>query len=695
MPFRVSNLSLLLSSAAAVASFATAHADEAADSSVKVTDEVVVTHAAAQPLTSVTGLSLSIRETPQAVTVIRGEEIRDFGLNGVNELLNQTPNINVDQFETDRTTYNARGFDITNFQFDGVGLPLISELQAGALDTATFDRVEVVRGANAIMTGVGNPSATINYIRKRPTSTFQGNVAAEAGSWNDRRLEADVSGPLNASGTVRARLVAAGEAGDSYLDHYRSNRNVVYGVAAWDVTPDLTLAAGYTRNESRDKGVLWGALPLDFSDGTTIDYPSSASTSADWTYWNILDQNTFLEATYALPKDWTLKATATYRQWDEHAKLLYAYGNPDPVTGLGVAGMSGVYPSQYRQYMLDAVASGPFELFGRTHQLAAGASASRSTGKEWENFSTDDIAYPSVFDWGQAQVPEPSYPGEVLQTETVDKLLRVYASARLTFTDRLKGVVGATAVNLKTTGYAYGVDQARSESKVSPYLGLTYDLTPQVSLYASYTDIFNPQSEAFADHTRLPAAHGRSYEAGIKSEVFDNRLYLTGAVYKAEQSDLADYAGTDDNGQAYYVGLDTKVKGIEFEAAGRITDRWTINGGFTALKMDGPTDDPIRTYIPRRTLKAATTYAFPELRNLKLGAAVRWQSHTSVEDVGVINQDAYAVFDLTASVDVTDKVRATLNLKNVGDKKHYTTLNQNQAFYAEPRSVYARLDYAF
>ena len=684
-----------LTASAALVSFGVAHADEAAEANGKLVDEVVVTSAARQQVTSATGLALSVRDTPQQVTVIGGEEIRDFALRSVNDLLDQVPNINVDQFETDRTTYNARGFDITNFQFDGIGLPLISELQAGALDTATFERVEVIRGANAIMTGTGNPSATINYVRKRPTSTFQGDVAAELGSWKDQRLEADVSGPLNASGTVRARLVAAGEKSDSYLDHYRSNRNVIYGVAAWDVTSDLTLTAGYTRNESRDKGVLWGALPLDFSDGTTIDYPTSASSSADWTYWNILDQNSFLEAAYALPGDWKLKATGTYRQWDEHAKLLYAYGNPDPVTGLGVAGMSGVYPSQYRQYMLDAVASGPFELFGRAHQLAFGASASRSTGKEWENFSEDDIEYPSVFDWGGAQVAEPSYPGALLQTDTVDKLYRVYASTRLTLTDQLKAIVGATFVDLKTSGSSYGVDQARSESKVSPYVGLTYDLTPQVSLYASYTDIFNPQSETTIAHNRLAAAHGRSYEAGVKSEFFDKRLYLTGAVYKSEQSGLADYAGTDDNGQAYYVGLDTKVKGVEFEAAGRITERWTINGGFTALKMDGPTDDAIRTYIPRRTLKAATTYAFPELRNLKVGGAVRWQSHTSIADVGVINQDAYAVFDLTASVDVTDKVRAAINLKNVGDRKHYTTLNQNQAFYAEPRNVSVRLDYAF
>lgn len=695
MLIRASKRSLL--GAAALISFgAAARADEATEAAGgKVVGEVVVTRAAREPVQSATGLPLSVRDIPQQVTVIDRAEIRAFGLNDVNSLLDQVPNINVDAFETDRTTYNARGFDITNFQFDGVGLPLISDLQTGALDTATFDRIEVIRGANAIMTGIGNPSATINYVRKRPTAAFHGDLAAQVGSWDDRRLEADISGPLNAAGTVRARLVAAGEKGDSYLDHYRTDRNVVYGVVAWDVTPDLTLTAGYTRNQSRDKGVLWGALPLDFADGTPVGYPASASSSADWTYWNILDQNTFLEATYALPKDWSLKATGAYRSWDEDAKLLYAYGNPDPVTGLGVLGMSGVYPSQYRQYMFDAVASGPFQLFGRTHQLAVGASASRSTGKEWENFSTDDIEFPSVFDWGQLQVPEPTYPGPYLATKTADKLYRVYASTRLTLTDQFKAIVGATFVDLKTTGSSYGVDQARSESKVSPYLGLTYDLTQQVSLYASYTDIFNPQSEAAIDHHRLRAAHGQSYEAGVKSEFFDKRLYLTGAVYKTKQSDLADYAGVDDNGQAYYVGLDTKVKGVELEAAGRITERWTINGGFTALKMEGPTDAPIRTYIPRRTLKAATTYVFPELRNLQVGGAVRWQSHTSIEDVGVINQDAYAVFDLTGSIDVTDKVRATLNLRNVGDKKRYTTLNQNQAFYAEPRSVSVRLDYAF
>jgi outer membrane receptor for ferric coprogen and ferric-rhodotorulic acid len=688
----------LLASAALVAGgtvCGAASAEDAAEAGGRVVDEVVVTRAARE-ITSVTGLPLSLRDTPQSVTVVTDQQMRDFGLTNVNELLARTPNINVEEVETDRTYYNARGFDITSFQMDGIGVPLAGDIQYGALDTVVFDRVEVIRGANSILTGIGNPSATINYVRKRPTAAFRGELSAEVGSWDFKRVEADVSGPLNAAGSVRGRLVLAGEDADSYLDYRKQKRGVFYGAVAWDVTPDLTLTGGYSRQDNRAKGVLWGALPLVYSDGSPIDYPRSASTSADWTFWDVLDETAFVEASYALPHDWTAKATATYRSLEKDAKLLYAFGNPDPATGLGVGAMTGLYPNSARQYLLDITASGPFELLGRTHQLAVGASASRSTNKEFENFYGDFPAYPAVGLWGREQVAEPAYPGEYLSAKSAEKLYRAYASARLVFTDQLSAVVGATAVKLTTKGFSYGVDQAREESKVSPYAGLIYNLTPQVSLYASYTGIFNPQSETDVNHRKLSAARGKSFEAGVKSEFFDRRLYLTAAVYKAEQLGLAETAGIDPTtGKTFYEGLDTKVTGYELEAAGRITDQWTLAGGFTDLEIDGPTDMPIRTYIPRRTFKAATTYAFPELRNLRLGAAKRWQDHISTEDIVTVKQKSYAVLDLTASVDVTEKVRATLNLKNVGDRKYYRSLQWNQAYYAAPRNVSLRLDYAF
>ena len=83
------------------------------------------------------------------------------------------------------------------------------------------------------------------------------------------------------------------------------------------------------------------------------------------------------------------------------------------------------------------------------------------------------------------------------------------------------------------------------------------------------------------------------------------------------------------------------------------------------------------------------------VHNLKLGAAVRWQSEVSTEDIATIRQAPYAELDLTAGVDVTPRIRATLNLKNVTDTRRLTSLKWNQAFYAAPRSVLFRLEYAF
>ncbi len=174
---------LLAGAAVATVSMATAaHAEDApaaaADASVteNQVDGVVVT--GARTCTSaVTGLDMSLRETPQSVTILNQARIRDFGLTSVNDLLAQVTGVNVEKVETDRTYYNSRGFDITNFQVDGVGLPLIWGIQFGDLDTVLFDRVEVVRGANSMMTGTGNPSATVNYVRKRPTDTFKASGA--------------------------------------------------------------------------------------------------------------------------------------------------------------------------------------------------------------------------------------------------------------------------------------------------------------------------------------------------------------------------------------------------------------------------------------------------------------------------------------------------------------------------------------
>lgn len=686
---------LSLAGAALVGAPCLAMAAETGAAADNQVEGVVITGARTRT-SAVTGLDMSLRETPQSVTIINQDRIKDFALTDVNQLLAQVTGVNVEKVETDRTYYNSRGFDITNFQADGIGLPLIWGIQFGELDTVLFERVETVRGANSMMTGTGNPSATINYVRKRPTKDFQASGALQYGSWDSYRLEADVSGPINTSGTLSGRLIYANEDRDSYLDYYGVNRNVYGALLAWDATSNLTATVGWSMQDNRARGNNWGALPLVYSDGARIDYPTSASTAADWTHWNVRDQTAFAELAWNFDNGWQVKTIGTFKRFQENAKLLYAYGNPDPVTGLGVGGMAGVYPSIYENYILDAYASGPFQLFGRQHQLVIGGQTSRSHGHEYEDFSNDVLEYPSVHDWGRVQVAEPTFPGAYLASDQVDRLSRFYAAAHLNLSDKLKVVAGFNALKLKSKGFSYGTDTPRDESKVSPYAGVVYDLTQNVSLYANYTDIFNPQSEVDINHQTLAAAHGKSYEAGFKSEWFDKRLYVTGAVFTSRQGGLAQYAGDfPDTLKSYYEGVDTKATGYELEAVGAINDQWRVSVGWTDLEIKDEAGAKARLFTPRKTLKASSTYTIPSLRNLTLGAQVRWQDDIEGQDIVTITQKAYGVLDLMAGVDLTEKVRATVNVKNATDKAYLASLMWNQAYYAAPRGVSVRLDYAF
>ena len=101
------------------------------------------------------------------------------------------------------------------------------------------------------------------------------------------------------------------------------------------------------------------------------------------------------------------------------------------------------------------------------------------------------------------------------------------------------------------------------------------------------------------------------------------------------------------------------------------------------------------SWRPLVTLKLATTYAFPEYRNLKVGAALRWQGDIEVADIVTLEQKAYLSLDLMASVDLTDRIRAAVNVKNATDETYVSSLMWNQSYYAAPRSVFVGLSYKF
>lgn len=227
----VLSTAVLAASAFAGTAYGQATSADTANTRATVLEEVMVVAQRARRVSSgATNLDIAIKETPQSISVISQEQLEQFGADDIIDSLRMATGIQVEQVSTNLTQFIARGFEIKNTQIDGVGLPNGWGLVTNAMDSFGFEKIEVIRGANGLLTGVGNSSGTINYVRKRPTNEAQGHFGVTVGSWDRRRVEADYSTPFNDKGTWAGRVVVATEESDSYLRDFQTERKFVYGV---------------------------------------------------------------------------------------------------------------------------------------------------------------------------------------------------------------------------------------------------------------------------------------------------------------------------------------------------------------------------------------------------------------------------------------------------------------------------------
>lgn len=651
-----------------------------------------------KPVSSTTRLGLSDRETPQAVTVVTRDQMDDFQLNSVKEALRSAPSVTVEQFETDRTAFTSRGFTIDNFEYDGMGMPFSGGVLLGDQDMTEFEQIDVLHGANGLMSGAGNPSATVNFVRKRPTETFQAKIDASAGSWDKRRLGLDVSGPLTDSGNVRGRFITAHDKGNSYLDHYSHEVNVAAGLLAFDLSDADTLTVGFSQQDSYSNGSTWGALPIADFAGNRIHYSSrSSSIGQPWTYWDIHTKRAFAELTHDFDNGWASKITLTGVSQHQDTKMLYAI----PATATDVFAYVNRTTSTEHQVIGEAQLSGPFSLLGREHQLTVGANYGRTHHKERGHYKdVSGYIMASLEDALAGAVVQPAFDftNDVNTQLFTDRQKSVFAGARFSVTDDLHWIAGARMLSADGEGAGYGSPHnTRVHGEVTPYTGLVYDLTPQWSLYTSWTEIFKPQYVRSTSGGVIEPLKGKSTEVGVKGSLLDERLTVTAAVFKTDQENVAELTGQIVGGQYVYRGADFKSRGVELEASGEVVPGLELAGGYTFVRIEDANGDEARKYIPTHTVRGSLTYRLPALPKARVGTRIQWQSGTEVDTNSNVRQDAYALVDLMASYDFDDHWSTSLNMNNVTDQKYLLSLYQSAGStnFGAPRNLTASVTWKY
>lgn len=675
------------------------------------------------PSTTATPLGLTLRETPQSVSVMTSQRMEDQGLTTIQQTLAQVPGVQATALGTELGGASARGYAFKNYQFDGVNT-FVEVLGGGAVPSATvadmafYDRIEVLRGASGLVTGVGDPSGTINMVRKKPTAEFQGAAEVGLGSWGDKRGVIDLSGPLNEAGSVRGRLIAVGQDADSHIDNYGRKKAQIYGVVEADLTSTTRVTAGLEHERTKVKGQgSYIGFPLWFSDGSRTDLPVSFTGASRDNRLDLESTKAFATLEQQLAGDWKLKLSASHARSshrEERTVLNSDSAFYDPA-GNGVSLWASKRAGDIEHSNVDVNLRGPFSLLGREHELVLGAAYEEYDQLMQSHPDTSGLlgTAANLFTWDRTG--KGVYGPVNVNSQYIMRQSSLYGAARFQVGDRLKLITGTRIVkhdykfNESWTGGSYAT--ATSEDGVfTPYAGVVYDINQDHAVYASYTTIYQPQSARDRNGAVLDPTEGANYEAGLKSAWFGGRLNTALAIYQVRQDNVAEadpgyfVPGTIDTGASRSV-KGTRTQGLDLEVFGALARDWNVSASWTYSQSKLANGARTNTTFPRNMLKLWTTYRLPgDWNRLTLGGGVNWQSKTySTVNSWQLNRDLYweqkshAVAGLMARYEFSPQLSATLNVNNLFDKKYIASVSDwwNSGNYGTPRSVALNVKYRF
>ena len=647
---------------------------------------------------SATRTDTSIHETPQSISVVTKDAVEDIGATRLQDALDYAGGVGrANNFGGQGlTTFTVRGF--TTGEFYRNGFP-INRGYPNMPDANTIERLEVLRGPATMLYGRGDPGGTFNVVSKQPLPERTVTLGSQLSDQGMRRGTLDASGPLDDEGRLAYRLNVVGEGGDTFRDHVETERYGVTPVITWQATEDtkLIFEGDFMRNNH----------PLD--RGLTR-YANQKGTPSRDTFWGEKDigklhnDNSMaqLRFEHLLNDNWTLGGGF---QWLDGT----LQGNAIEANSLAADGRTLSRNFNYRKLEwtdkdTQLNLTGHFSTGGFEHTLL--------TGVEFEDYDYKSIiqrssgaagTYPiDIFNpvYGQ---PRPA----LTRTPTHDKEnLKTYAAFvqdQVALTERLKVLAGARFERFEHDYHTYvpgGKSWEASDNAVTPRVGVTYDLTETVAVYADAARSFKPNTGASRQGGGFEPEKGKSYEMGIKWEALDHALSVDAAIYQIEKKNVLT---TDPVDSTFSVAAgQVRSRGFDLNVAGNLTPEWRVIGGYAYVDAEVTKDNSIRVgsrlaNIPRSSFSLLNVYEFQDgaLKGLGLGAGSKYVAERVGQTSNTpFSMGAYTVVDLLSYYKVNEKVRLNLDVKNLFNRDYEEGAFGNiYAYPGAPRTVQVGIAY--
>ncbi len=623
-------------------------------------------------------------DVPQAISVITRDQLDDQGQTRLNDALRFVPGVSMESGEGNRDAVFIRGQESTaDFYIDG----LRDDAQYYR-SLYNVERVEVLKGANALIFGRGGGGGAVNRIAKR--ADLMGGFTALAagidteGAWN---ASADINQPLTAN--IAGRLNATYETFDSHRQFYDGRFIGISPTLNAELGPDTSLAVHYTYDDDdrlADRGIpSFGGMPIEGYDETLFGDP-------DYNRSQVQAHILRGRIDHRLSDGVSFNATAQFADYDK----FYANIVPSGTDGTE-ATLVGYQNANNRQNFIgQANFVAQFDTGSIGHTLLAGVEAiSQKSDSSRDRAVFGGQTSVSVLLAETITVPaftlEPQRASESDLTTT-----SVYIQDQVEIGEFLQLIAGIRyeSFDLETSDFVAAFNAQRKDTKWSPRFGVVLKPVEAVSIYGSYSQSFLPQSgDQFsvlnATSVTLEPEEFENFEIGAKWAI-QPELLLTAALFRLERSNST--APDPDNPGFVIQTGETRVEGFELSLAGDVLSNLHVNLGYTYLDGEVTSDTSSAVagtrleQLPEHQIGAWARYDIS--RRLGVGAGIVHQSEQFASLSNQVVLPAYTRVDAAVFFDVTEQLALQLNVENLFDTAYYASAHgDNNIQPGEPISA--------
>ncbi len=619
---------------------------------------------------SATKTETPLIDVPQTVTVLSREQLDDQGVESLNDALRYVPGVVLGQGEGHRDQITLRGQSTTaDFFLDG----LRDDAQYYR-SLYNIDRVEVLKGANALIFGRGGGGGVINRVSKAPEfNKTRTDFAAGLDSFGGWSLAADLDQPLGES--FAARFNATYEDFANHRDGYDGHFVGVAPTLGWRLGEATRMVLGYEYADDQrvtDRGVpSFAGAPLRGYDDTFFGSPTANHSAVTAHIARARLDHDFSDAL-------SVNLTGQYAHYDKYYGNVYARSAATATT----VELEGYNSDTIREnWIVQGNMVWKGETGGIGHQILLGFEASDQLTDAKRSEATFGPAANSRTTVALAQrltLPTVTFGASSRSSLSKVRALSAYVQDQLDLGDLIKVVLGLRYDDFRitSTNRANGFAATRSDGKWSPRAGLIIKPRENVSLYASYAKSFLPQSgDQFtvldATTASLAPEEFRNLEAGVKWDLTE-RLAFTAAIFQIDRTNTR--ANDPVTGLVVQTGQ-SRTKGFELAMVGQVTKGLQVTLGY-ALEdgeiVSTTTAAPAgRTLaqLPRHQFSAWGRYDFTDRLGVAIGAVRQSEQFATISNA--VRLPGFTRIDAALFYKVSDTVQLQFNVENLANTDYF------------------------